>query len=263
MQGFSTSLTTLAVVFGRSGTSMVCLRRRTRAARLILLLNQSDCYSTLQKQTSWCGRADNDWYASLLWKSETKWSVFCLLSLWEQPWSFQCYFSVLSEKACLSRLFLALTVSIWMFFLSLPDVIYIMHCVSAQPLPVTFKHVCLRCGQRAAFTGGVIVFPWLPGSKPETHAEKGNMLCYIHRCRSFLVLLLVAVVCQVWTCHFLQSKQFESEATTLFACWHIRGNIFPSHTRVLCCGPKKEETCKVHKELYSYHGWFKWQLDLF
>lgn len=80
-----------------------------------------------------------------------------------------------------------------------------------------------------------------------THAEKGSVLCYIQLCRSFLVLLLVTVVCVVRVCHFLQSKQFESGGCMLI---HSRRHI--SHMRVL----------SWHKQLYSYQGSFTWQLDL-
>lgn len=88
------------------------------------------------------------------------------------------------------------------------------------------------------------------------------MLCYVQRCGLFLVLLLlllVTVVCEVLTCHFLQGKLFKSEATTLFACSHERQNISHPYEGFVLWSSQNEIKLK---ELYSYQGWFNWQLDL-
>lgn len=93
-------------------------------------------------------------------------------------------------------------------------------------------------------------FPWLPGSKPETHMQGREACCATYNCAGRSRYCCYCGLCCLGVP--LSAKQTIWKWRDNNVCMLIHSRRHISHMRVL----------SWHKQLYSYQGWFTWQLDL-
>lgn len=126
-----------------------------------------------------------------------------------------------------------------------------VHCVSVQPLLIVFTHVCLCSGPRADFTGRAARFHDSQGPNRKHTCREGKR-AVLHTTVQ-VVPGTAAGHCGLCCLGVpLSAKQTVWKWRDNNVCMLIHSRRHISHMKVL----------SWHKQLYSYQGWFTWQLDL-